>query len=207
MGCSGETTVTFNQGGRCSYGAFGSQLQAAVAFLSTHRGSVKLVTINLGGNDVGPCSGAGGIDTTCLNNAETQVRTNLSIAMLALRVAAGSRVPIIGMNFYQPLLVLWLFGPDGQAIANASLAPLRDLNDMMEQIYGSVGGMTADVETAYDTFQTTPTVSLPGFGDVPFNVARICQLLWICSPPPFFGNAHPNDEGYRVIADAFAAKL
>ena len=42
------------QGGVCSYPGAGSQLAAAVAFLRTHRGSVKYLTIDIGANDIDP---------------------------------------------------------------------------------------------------------------------------------------------------------
>jgi len=47
LGCPGETTGTMINGGICSYGA-GSQLAQAAAFLSSHRGHVQLVTIDIG---------------------------------------------------------------------------------------------------------------------------------------------------------------
>jgi hypothetical protein len=37
----GETTATMRQGGICSYPGAASQLDAAVMFVRTHRGSVK----------------------------------------------------------------------------------------------------------------------------------------------------------------------
>jgi lysophospholipase L1-like esterase len=203
LGCSGETVTTFLAGGICDY-ALGSQLKAAVAFLVAHRADVRLVTINLGGNDIGGCADFTGIDTTCVQQAMDRIRVKLSIAMVALRAAAGAGVPIVGMNFYDPVLAFWLFGrPD---IALGSLPVTADVNDLLERVYGSVGAAVADVETAFSTFVTTP-VDVPGIGEVPLNVARICQLTWMCAPPPVGPNTHPNDDGYRVIADAFAAEI
>src|SRR6202043_784082 len=46
LGCPGETTATMIHGGICRYPA-GSQLAAAVAFLTAHRGHVRLVTIDI----------------------------------------------------------------------------------------------------------------------------------------------------------------
>jgi lysophospholipase L1-like esterase len=50
-------------------------------------------------------------------------------------------------------------------------------------------------------------VSLPGAGEVPLNVARICAWTWICAPAPLGPDNHPNVDGYAVIARAFAAEL
>ncbi len=159
LGCSGETTTTFLAGGLCSYGPLGSQLGAAVAFLLGHRGQVQLVTINLGGNDIGGCADLSGIDYQCVQQSSNQVRVKLSLAMAAIRAAAGSQVPIIGMNFYDPVLAFTLFGaPD---IAQASIPVVVGINDMLEQVYGSVGAPTADVESAFQTLDTTP-VTVPG---------------------------------------------
>jgi lysophospholipase L1-like esterase len=204
LGCSGETTLTFLAGGLCSYDAFHSQLETAVAFLLAHRGDVRLVTINLGGNDIGGCADLSGIDYKCVEQSTDRVRIKLSIAMAAIRAAAGSQVPIIGMNFYDPLLAFALFGaPD---IAQASIPVTVGINDMLEQVYGSVRASTADVESAFQTLVTTP-VTVPGLGEIPLNLARICQYTFMCVPPPVGPNTHPTNDGYRTIADAFEAEL
>ena len=204
LGCSGETTLTFLAGGLCSYEGFNSQLAAAVAFLLTHRGDVRLVTINLGGNDIGGCADLSGIDYQCVEQSSNQVRIKLTLAMAAIRVAAGSQVPIIGMNFYDPVLAFALFGaPD---IAAASIPVVVGINDMLEQVYASVGAPTADVETAFQTTVTTP-VTVPGLGEIPLNLALLCQYTFMCTPPPIGPNSHPTNAGYRTITDAFEAEL
>jgi lysophospholipase L1-like esterase len=45
------------------------QLADAVAFLLLHRGSVKLVTIDIGANDLEICAGESGIDGDCVRRA------------------------------------------------------------------------------------------------------------------------------------------
>src|SRR5215469_12913800 len=54
LGCPGETTGTMIKGGICTYPA-GSQLKQAAKFLSSHKGKVQLVTIDIGANDILPC--------------------------------------------------------------------------------------------------------------------------------------------------------
>jgi hypothetical protein len=39
------------------------------------------------------------------------------------------------------------------------------------------------------------------------NVAVICQLTYMCAPPPVGPNIHANRIGYSVIAATFAATL
>ena len=46
-----------------------------------------------------------------------------------------------------------------------------------------------------------------GVGVVPRNVARICALTWMCAPPPYGPNQHPNADGYRVISQAIETAL
>jgi lysophospholipase L1-like esterase len=59
IGCPGETSVTFTNGG-CSYWRMrktyysGSQLNAAVNFISSHTGKVSPVTLDIGANDLLP---------------------------------------------------------------------------------------------------------------------------------------------------------
>ena len=169
LGCSGETTRTFLTGGICRYDTLHSQLVAALSFLTEHSGHVRLVTINLGGNDIGPCADGSGIDMKCVDRAMTTIRQNLTVAMAALRVVAPS-VPMIGMNFYDPVLAFPLFFPDtGQAIADASLQVNSDVNRLLESVYGAYGAKTADVEGAFQTFDAT-LVTVPGLGEVPLNL-------------------------------------
>ena len=130
----------------------------------------------------------------------------MTVAMAALRLVAGPATPIIGMNFYDPFLAFALFGPGGQQIADASLGVTSGVNDLVEQVYRTFGARVADVESGFQTFVTTP-VTVPGLGELPLNVARVCQLLFMCVPPPVGPNDHPNDDGYRVIADAFQAEV
>ena len=37
-------------------------------------------------------------------------------------------------------------------------------------------------------------------GDVPVNVALVCQWTWMCAPPPQGPNVHTNPSGAFVIA-------
>ena len=85
LGCAvTETTTDMLKGPSDCRGQYRLrvQLAAAVAFLLTHRGSVRLVTIDIG--------------------------ANLPKILKALRLAAGPNVPIVGMNYYNPFLAAWL---------------------------------------------------------------------------------------------------
>lgn len=163
----------------------GSQLGDAVSFLHAHRGFVSFVTIDIGPNDLfqlGPLDG------------RTQIAQNLPVILSALRDAAGPGVPIIGMNFYDPFLVVWFSDPTA---LGPEVASSVEFNNMLEQIYGAAGDPVADVESAFSTTVTTPV------GGIPLDVLRICQWTWMCAPAPLGPNIHANSAGYGVMAQAF----
>jgi lysophospholipase L1-like esterase len=202
LGCPGETTTSMVNGGICSY-RHGSQLDEAVHFLESHRPFVAFVTIDIGANDF-PCQ----TDLSCVPGGVASVQANLPVITAALREAAGPDVPIVGMTLYNPFLGYWLAGPDGQQFAQATtFDAIVPLNNLFEGLFAAAGASTADVEGAFSTTDFTTMVSLPGAGEVPLNVARICMWTWICAPAPFGPDNHANAAGYGVIAQAFAAEL
>src|SRR2546421_9987357 len=69
LGCPGETSTSLITGGKCPYPGGVSQLDAAVAFLRAHPGRVKLITLDIGGNDVNHCVTATAIDFACFDQA------------------------------------------------------------------------------------------------------------------------------------------
>lgn len=209
LGCPGETTTTMMAGGICTYSK-GSQLAEAVKFLHAHKDKVELITIDIGVNDI---LGAGcivdtNVDFACIQGAFFQVAVNLPVILSALREAADPGTPIIGMNYYNTFLASWLTGPAGQVLAFQSSQLARIFNDgVLGLTYGAFGIPVADVADAYlsDDFATLvpfPTPDSPLL--VPLNVAVICQLTYMCVPPPVGPNIHANPTGYGVIAATFA---
>lgn len=201
IGCPGESTGTMIRGGICTY-SHGSQLDEAVAFLKAHRPFVAFVTIDIGANDF-PCQ-----EAQCVPDGVAAIQANLPTILAALREAAGPGVPIVGMTLYNPFLAAWLLGPDGQTFAQLSQQQVSGpVNGLLRAIYGGSGAAVADVEGAFSSNDFATIVSLPGVGDVPINVARICQWTWACVPPPLGPDNHANAEGYGVIAGSFAQAL
>jgi lysophospholipase L1-like esterase len=176
--------------------AHGSQLADAVAFLHAHRPFVSLITIDIGGNDIGECVFL--VDQDCLDAALTDVKQNLGVILSALRDAAGPNVPIVGMNYYDPFLAFWLFGDP--AAAQTTEQMVVQFNDALESVYAPAADPVADVETA---FSTTDWTLVSG---IPLNVLRICQWTWMCDPT-FGPDLHGNTAGYGVIAQAFEQAL
>lgn len=199
LGCPGETSVTMIYGGLCDYEQ-GSQLAQAVRFLHDHQGSVALVTIDMGANDVEPCGSlSGAAQQLCIFTAFSNVSANLPTILGALRAAAGPGVLIVGMNYYNPFLASWFQDPH-LALASAQLQLL--FNVLLESIYTNQAFdvPVADVAGAFFSSDFTP---VPAAGGVPHNVLLICQLTWMCAPPPVGPNIHANADGYAVIAEAF----
>ena len=197
LACPGESTTTMIHGGICAYDR-GSQLAEAINFLHAHGKFVAFVTIDLGSNDF-VCQN----DVSCLPPGFVTIGQNLPGILSQLRAAAGPDMPIFGMTIYDPFLGWWLTGEAGQALAVQSVwQGIVPLNGLLTLIFGEAGIQVADVQGAFSTTDFTP---VPALGDLPLNVALICQWTWVCAPSPLGPNNHPNATGYGVIAQAFAA--
>jgi lysophospholipase L1-like esterase len=205
LGCSGETTGTMINGGKCTDGRYttGSQLGDAVAFLSANKANVKHLTIDIGANDVDGCAPGGSIDAACIAQGAKTITQNLNTILAALKKADGGLPQSEGMAYYDPFLQFWLSGPQGQAVAAASVTALAGINLDESTLYTSYHFKVADVFTKYKTAQFTPYVNTPPYGKIPMNVSKICTWTYMCSVQ----NIHPNPTGYQQIANAFLAKL
>jgi lysophospholipase L1-like esterase len=217
LGCSGETTTTMINGGICGYqgdyqysqtGDTGSQLAAVLAFLSSHRGQVPLITIDIGANDLNPCLVLTSVSAieACIQQVTPTAARNLATVLGKLRAASPGSA-IIGMSYYDPSLAAWLTGASGQAFARASVPILIAYNGALSGVYQQFGARIANVFTAFDSTDFTDQVALPVIGTVPENVARICEWTWECVPAPQGPNEHANAAGYAVIAHTFLAEV
>jgi lysophospholipase L1-like esterase len=200
LGCGGESTTSMLYGSQepavaasCGPPDFyrrtyshKTQLADALAFLEAHRRFVSLVTIDIGANDLPNVSA---------------IATNLPLILAELREAAGSAIPIVGMNYYDPNLAVIWFGGGSVADLDAEIAFAVAFNNFLEGFYVTAGDQYADVENA---FQVTDTTLVNG---TPIDVLRECQWTWICVPPPLGPDVHANTAGYGVIAQAFLDAL
>jgi lysophospholipase L1-like esterase len=209
LGCGGEASRSFIRGSQlpptasCGDPAFyamryaqGTQLATAVAFLRAHRGHTDLVTLNLGAGDIIACFVPP--DGACLDAALPSLQSNLAFVLDELQRADPS-APIVGMNYYDPVIGLWASGPDGPALARASAMQADRFNHALEQTYHAARVRVADVARAFHTDDFDDQLD-----GLPLNVALICRWTWFCAPTP---DIHPNADGYRVIAAAFADQL
>ena len=203
LGCPGETLDDMTNGGNCLYVA-GSQLAAAVDFLTDNAGKVHLVTIDMGANDFrnADCIGAT-VDVDCAIAVSAQISTDLAAVLTTLRNAAGPDTTIVGMNYYNPYLSSWLVDPDGPALAMQSALAIAVVTDELGMTYATAGMPVADVYAEFesDDFDTIVPTSM-----LPVSVANICDLTYMCDTA-VGPDIHANFAGYGRIADAFVAVL
>ncbi|HMD47111.1 MAG TPA: SGNH/GDSL hydrolase family protein [Acidimicrobiales bacterium] len=208
IGCPGESTTTMITGGICTYtegvtesDPLGNQLAQAESFLAHNH--VAFVTIDIGANDIDGCVGGGGIDPTCFANGLTAAATNLPVILSGLQAAAPG-VPIYAMNYYDPFLFAWVLGPQGQALATASVSLGVEFNNAIDAAYAAAGVPVADVQDAFETTNFTPQ---PAPTSLPINVQLICGWTWMCTAPPRGPNIHADRAGYSAIATAFETTI
>jgi len=201
LSCSGETAASMVAGGHCDTYPAGSQLAQAVAYLHAHPGRTKVITVDIGANDVQRCVSAAGIDTTCIQAGMAAVHANLAVIFDALRRAAP-QAQIVALTYYDPFLAAWLLGSKGQALATTSVGLADQLNAQIKRAAKRDRVEVADIAKAFRT-HTWRLVSDPTFGSVPKNVQVICQWTWMCT----LGDIHANDAGYAVLAHTVLARL
>ena len=206
LGCPGETLDDMVNGGSCPYLA-GSQLDAAIDFLTDNAGRVHLVTIDMGANDFrnAGCIGAT-VDYECVDAVSQQIAVDLAAVLTALRDAAGPDTLIVGMNYYNPYLASWLEGPAGEELAVESAQAVAVVTDYLETTYATAGIPVADVATAFASNDFT-TMAPPPDENLPVSVANICAFTYMCEAAPVGPDIHANDAGYALIADTIAGIL
>jgi lysophospholipase L1-like esterase len=210
LSCGGATTTTLLQGGAsCQPRGQRGQVERAERFLAAHP-EVTLVTVDIGDNDVEPCIniGNGDIDRACVQRGLARIRRNLPVIARRLRAAARPSMHVVGLVDYDQFLSLWLKGAAGQAAARRSVPVIRSLNALTTSIYRSAGLTVADASARFATEDFTHQRVLPGVGQVPLAVYRICTLTWACGGrDPIGWDDHATAAGYRVLAEAILDAL
>jgi lysophospholipase L1-like esterase len=201
LGCPGADTESVRVDyPRCSYD-HGSQLDEALWFIGEHRDKLAFITIDLGFNDF-DCS-----DTiSCLLPGIERIEERLPSILAELKAAAPG-VPIVGMNIYDPYLTHWFGGGLEVTIAELSVPAIQLINESLATVFEAAGIPVADIASAFEIDQWDVLVPMAGHGDVPRNVALLCERTWQCHPAPLGPDRHPNALGFRAMAEAFAMEL
>jgi lysophospholipase L1-like esterase len=213
-GCGGVTTTSLLEQKGCLPFLLGpkapdyskqTQAAAAFAFLRAHRGSVGLVTVSIGGNDVAGCARSDD-PTDCLRSKMTTLSINLQMFLRELRAAAGPDVFIVGLTYPDVLL-----GGDvsevplKQALAPKSIALFKTLlNPTLKAGYDAIGATFIDVTAATGAYiPVGQSTTLAPYGKIPVAVAKVCELTYYCDE----GDIHPRTAGYTLIANLIAQVL
>ncbi|PDP89226.1 lipase [Glycomyces fuscus] len=234
MGCGGEDTTTFVEGGLpgCEerYG-HGSQLEEAEAFLAGHRGRVDLVTLTIGANNFTGCvegvraPGGGapspgdlGIDEECVADGLERIGTEVPVIAERLREAAGPDTQIVAMTYYNPFLALLLLDgrsgegggaadagtADGDGLAGRAADILTEVNESLTASYAVAGIDVADVATAFES--ADDEVPEDSGTGMPANLQNICDHTWMCDTERG-PDIHTNRAGAQEIAAVFAEQV
>jgi hypothetical protein len=208
IGCLGTRVeyLTNNPKTNACYTAPTTQLTTAVAFLDAHQGDAGIVSIDLGFNDIRYCLWEHPINAKCVPQQLAGVRADLPTVLEELKAAAGPKVALVGLTYYDPFLAFYLNGPTGPAIANESVADIDQLNDLLIADYASAHIPYANGAAAFKSSDTS-RVALGNVGTIPANVQAICTYTWMCVGSPFGPDDHPNNAGYWLIARAMVAAL
>lgn len=221
LGCPGETSASFITG-PCAFASSGkpfgtvplplhhaysaSQLGAALSILGQSRNSVRLITFDLGINDLRAVE-AGCPDpahapdryNACMQahwpDALAQIQQRLERILGALRQAAPNAT----------LLVLTYY--DWQGDAHGSSAPVRDLDRAIITAAARVDARTVDTFVVFNGDGSMEEANGKA-NDKTNNTAaenrRLCNLTLYCTGSH---DLHPSDAGYALIGEHLIAAL
>ena len=183
-----------------------TQLMRSVVILTDDANEVGLVTIDLGFNNIRPCLLPRTVEQSCVNQSVALVREYLPRILKILKEAAGPNVHFVGLEYEDPFLGYYFNGSSGPTIATETLEAMSSMNATLFQVYSKANIAIANVPGAYLSENDSPR-TLANVGTIPQNVDTACLLTWICTPPPYGPDDHPNNAGYLTIARAIVATL
>lgn len=158
----------------------GTQLQAAVEYLQTH--DTKLVTIDIGANDVYLLDHLCGRDPACIlsNFVATMSEYNLNLDFIFGELRRVYDGPLVAMTIYNPL----------PADATAQYA-IGQIDGALTDQVAANGGILADAMTAFAAASNND----------PCGAGLLIKL------PDGTCDVHPTAAGAKVLADTIDAAL
>ena len=184
-----------------------TQIAAAEAFITAHKGHIGLITVSIGGNDVTSCATSSN-PIVCVGTAVQGIKTNVTALAGDLRSAAGSKVPIIGSTYPDVILGSYVYpthpaSPTAIKLAKASVTAFKALiNPALSKAYGSAKGSLVDVTAASGGYgPLTKMVKTKRWGRIPLPVHRVCHLTWFCTKgqhPRQDVGVQPDRQAHRV---------
>ena len=188
--------------GNANPDALPSQLDAAVEALQS--GTVRLISISIGANDIFSCVFASNPEEC----ATTQIQAfvdNLVVILTVLTEATENMPPIVAMTPYNPILAYALSENENeQALAPASQAAVVGLQKEAGRVYDSFNVPTVFGQVVFDGLNETLVDGIPQ------NVVNICMLTGMCNETDsgyILRNAqlrdiHATPEGYETLGVA-----
>lgn len=178
-----------------------TQIAAAEAFLTAHRGHIGLITVSIGGNDVTSCA-LKADPFSCVAAAVGNITTNVTALASDLRGAAGPSVPIIGLTYPDVILGAYVWPSRTPTASAVSLAKVSVtafkllINPALSKAYARSNAAFVDVTAATGAYGSlTRTVTTKAYGTIPAPVASVCALTWFCAR----GDIHAHTSGYTLI--------
>ena len=222
FGCGGATSSSILTSNGCGDPASQdavhymgiTQEQAALDFIAAHKGTVRLITVSIGGNDFDACTTA-----PCVRSAMpamgANVKTLVSSLEKALTKASDTEARIVGLTYPDVNLGFFVYPTDPPSSASltqahSSIVAFDDLvNPTLKESYLSVARTSfVDVTSAPylkatrgDDTSLKTTESLAPYGTIPVAVAEVCQLTYFCTQ----GNIHATTKGYNFIGSLVVA--
>jgi lysophospholipase L1-like esterase len=218
FGCGGATTTSVLKSVGCpavlphtvgvvNYPAT-TQIAAAEAFITAHRGHIGLITVSIGGNDVIGCATQAN-PISCVGTAVNNIKANVTTLASDLRAAAGPGVPIIGSTYPDVYLGGYVYPHNPPAASTVNLAKLSVtalkvlINPALAKAYASAGGSLVDVTAATGAYTSlNRTVTTSAYGTIPAPVASVCALTWFCT----VGDIHARSVGYTLIGKLYVSR-
>jgi lysophospholipase L1-like esterase len=168
-----------------------TQMSYASDLLEKHTDKIKLITISLGGNDLGlilkKCTTASGLDVAC-------AQQELPATLGAYAKNLGEIYGRIRMTGYSGPIVAVTYYAFNYAGTDLFTEALKQLNFVMSQVTPAFQGTVVD---GFDAFR----VASAGFG------GNACAAGLLVKLDDGSCDTHPSEKGQKILANAIAAAI